>query len=40
MILQKFNYEDISSDIETINILNKEFKNRCDTKQKELLTQV
>ena len=33
-----FNYDDIKSDIENINILNKNFKNRLDTKQKKLLT--
>ena len=33
-----FNYDDIKSPIENINILNLEFKKRCDTKQKDLLT--
>jgi len=33
-----FNYEDIKSPIENINILNIEFKNRCDILQKKLLT--
>ena len=34
-----FNYDDIKSPIENINILNLEFKKRCDTKQKDLLTK-
>jgi hypothetical protein len=34
-----FNYDDIKSSIETINILNLKFKERCDIKQKDLLTQ-
>jgi hypothetical protein len=34
-----FNYEDIKSPIETINILNLEFKKRCDLMQKYLLSK-
>jgi hypothetical protein len=34
-----FNYEDIKSSIDNINILNIEFKKRCDVMQKDLLTQ-
>lgn len=33
-----FNYDDIKSDIENINILNLNFKSRLDSKQRELLT--
>ncbi len=32
-----FNYDDIRSDIDTINILNLEFKSRIDTQQKSML---
>lgn len=34
-----FKYDEIKSPIENINILNEEFKKRCDLKQKELLTK-
>ena len=34
-----FNYDDIKSPIENINILNLKFKERCDVKQKDLLTK-
>jgi hypothetical protein len=34
-----FKYDEIKSDIEDINILNKEFKRRIDIKQKELLNE-
>ena len=34
-----FNYDDIKSPIENINILNLKFKERCDTMQKELLSK-
>jgi len=36
-IKQKFNYDDIKSPIEDINLLNKELKNRFDMKQKFIL---
>ena len=34
-----FNYDDIKSPIENINVLNLEFKKRCDTMQKNLLSK-
>ncbi len=34
-----FNYDEIKSPIEEVNVLNNEFKKRCDLKQKDLLTK-
>jgi hypothetical protein len=37
-VKKDFNYDDIKSSISAINVLNLEFKRRCDTFQKELLS--
>lgn len=38
-IKTNFNYDEIKSPIKEINILNNEFKKRCDLKQKDLMTK-